>query len=92
MAKRPNIFSQPEFENSLREQGCTESFVNPITSDFKLFVPIILWELGEENVFQIVESARTEIKLREQEAAWRKASKGGEFYVDVEFRRNIITW
>ena len=75
MAKRPQIFDQVAFEESLRRQGCVESFVKPITSDFRLFVPIVLRYLGEEKLFQIVNSARDELKLREQDPAWREAVK-----------------
>jgi hypothetical protein len=75
MAKRPKIFDQTAFEESLRRQGCTESFVKPITSDFRLFVPIVLRYLGEDKLFQIVNSARDELKLREQDPAWREAVK-----------------
>lgn len=75
MAKRPQIFDQEVFEESLRRQGCTESFVKPITSDFRLFVPIVLRYLGEDRLFQIVNSARDGLKLREQDLAWREAVK-----------------
>ncbi|MBL8091968.1 MAG: hypothetical protein KF758_12995 [Anaerolineales bacterium] len=75
MAKRPQIFDQTLFEESLRKQGCTESFVKPITSDFRLFVPLALRYLGEDKLFQIVNQARSELKLGEQEPAWREAVK-----------------
>ncbi len=75
MAKRPNIFSQSEFENSLRRQGCSESFIKPITSDFRLFVPVVLRHLGEEKLFDILKNSRTELKLGEQDPAWHEAVK-----------------
>lgn len=75
MAKRPQIFDQTAFEESLRQRGCGEIFVGPITSDFRLFVPIALRHLGEEKLFEIMVSAREELKLREQEAAWRESAK-----------------
>jgi hypothetical protein len=75
MAKRPQIFEQQAFQESLRRQGCVESFVGPITSDFRLFVPIALRHLGEEGLFQLMNSARDELKLREQDAAWQVAAK-----------------
>ena len=75
MAKRPQIFDQEAFEESLRRQGCTESFIKPITSDFRLFVPIVLRYLGEDKLFQVVNSTRNELKLREQDPAWREAAK-----------------
>ena len=75
MARRPNVFSQGAFQASLRHQGCTESFIAPITSDFRLFVPLVLRELGEQRLFEIAERARDELKLGDQEAAWREAAK-----------------
>lgn len=75
MAKRPQIFEQIAFEDSLRRQGCVESFVKPISSDFRLFVPIVIRNLGEDKLFQIVNSARAELKLGEQDPAWREAAK-----------------
>jgi hypothetical protein len=75
MAKRPQVFDKSAFEESLRRQGCVESFVGPITSDFKLFVPIALRYLGEDKLFEIVNNARSELKLGEQEPAWREAVK-----------------
>jgi hypothetical protein len=74
-AKRPQIFDQVTFEELLRQQGCIESFVGPITSDFKLFVPIALRYLGEDKLFQIVNNVRSELKLGEQDPAWREAVK-----------------
>jgi hypothetical protein len=75
MAMRPRLFDQAAFEESLRRQGCTESFVSPITSDFKLFVPIALRYLGEKRLFEIMNAARSELSLGEQDAAWQVAAK-----------------
>ena len=67
--------SKTIIEQTLKQQGCSESFIKPITSDFRLFVPIVLRHLGEEKLFEIVNSARDELKLREQDPAWREAVK-----------------
>ena len=75
MARRPSVFSQEEFQASLRRQGCPESFVSPITSDLRLFVPLLIRETGEDKLFAIVDHARDELKLGEQEAAWQVAAK-----------------
>ena len=75
MAERPAVFDQAAFQSSLRRQQCPESFVAPITSDFRLFVPLVLADLGQERLFAIVEAARPEYGLGEQEAAWRVACK-----------------
>lgn len=73
--RRPNLFSQEEFQASLRRQGCPESFVSPITSDFRLFVPLLIREIGKDKLFEIVDHARDELGLRDQEEAWRVAAK-----------------
>jgi len=73
MAHRPNVFSQKEFQASLRWQGCSEGFVSSITSDFRLFVPLLIRELGEDRFFKIVDHARGELKLGEQDDAWHVA-------------------
>lgn len=75
MARRPNVFSQEAFQASLRRQGCTESFVSPITSDFRLLVPLTLRTIGEEKLLALLNDARDELKLGEQEPAWREAVK-----------------
>ncbi len=50
-------------------------YVKPITSDYRLFVPIVFRSLGEEKLFDMVDKARGELKLGEQEAAWMEACK-----------------
>lgn len=75
MARRPNIFDQQAFEESLLQLGCAESFIKPITSDFRLFVPIVLREIGEKKLFEIVDNSRSELKLGDQKPAWHEACK-----------------
>ncbi|MDP2965623.1 MAG: hypothetical protein Q8N39_06235 [Pelolinea sp.] len=75
MARRPDIFNQQAFEESLRQLGCAESFVKPITSDYRLFIPIVMRELGEEKLFEMINNAREELRLGDQDPAWREACK-----------------
>lgn len=75
MTKRPNVFDQEGFQASLRHQGCPESFISPITSDFRLFVPLVIRHLGDNGMFEIVENARAELNLGPQESVWRVACK-----------------
>jgi hypothetical protein len=74
-ARRPDLFDRAALEQSLRDQGCAESFISPTVSDFKLFVPLVFRELGEDKIFEIVENARAELGLGEQAAAWQHAIK-----------------
>jgi len=73
MARRPDPFDEQSFRDALRRQGCPESFISPVTSDFRLFVPLVLSKLGEERLFQIVNDARSELGLGEQTPAWKLA-------------------
>ncbi len=75
MARRPNVFSQEEFQASLKRQGCPDNFVKSTTSDFRLFVPLALRELGAEKLCAIAERARAELKLGEQQAFWRDEAR-----------------
>ncbi len=75
MVSRPNVFSEEEFKASLRRQGCPDSFISPITSDFRLFVPLLFREIGEKKLFEIVERLRDELNLRDQQSAWQTAAK-----------------
>jgi len=75
MASRPDVFDQAAFQDSLRQQGCPETFISPITSDFRLFVPIVLRALGEKQILAMAEDARTELGLNEQHTAWQVAAK-----------------
>lgn len=75
MARRPNVFSQDDFQASLRRQGCPESLVFPITSDYCLFVPLLIRELGEESLFTIADHAKDELGLGDQKEFWQVAAK-----------------
>jgi hypothetical protein len=69
------VFSQEQLEASLRGQGCPESFVSPIVSDFRLFVPVVLSQLGEDGILNLVEQQRESLGLGPQEPAWRMAAR-----------------
>ena len=75
MPQRPRVFDREAFEQSLREQGCPESLIGPNASDFKLFVPVVLRYLGEDGLVRIMNSARLELGLGEQDAFWQQAAK-----------------
>lgn len=72
---RPNVFDRGALEQSLRLQGCAESFIPPTISDFRLFVPLVFRHLGEEQLLAIVEGAGEELGLRPQHGAWQAAAK-----------------
>ena len=75
MAQRPEVFDQEAFQESIRHVGCPESFVSPVTSDFRLFVPLALRELGPDGIVKLAEARRAEFGLGEQRSAWQLAAK-----------------
>lgn len=75
MTKRPDPFDKSALEEALLELGCPCSFLSTTISNYRLFVPLLLAELGEERVFQIVYGARSELGLGDQETAWRTSVK-----------------
>ncbi len=75
MTRRPNPFNQSALEEALRKSGCPESFISSTVSNYRLFVPLLFAELGEERVFELICSKRDELGLGEQSTAWRSAIK-----------------
>jgi hypothetical protein len=73
MTRRPDPFSRVKLEDALRDAGCPESFIATTISNYRLFVPLLFAELGEEQVFQLVDRARIDLGLGEQESAWRSS-------------------
>jgi hypothetical protein len=49
--------------------------VSPITSDFRLIVPLVLRALGSERIVELLESERQEFGLGEQSDLWREATR-----------------
>jgi hypothetical protein len=87
IAHRPNVFDQAYFEQRLLDLGCPDTFVKPITSDYRLFVPLIFKLLGEERLFDLVDGYRSELKLGMQEPAWRVACKYIVTWADDEIEK-----
>jgi len=75
MTRRPNPFNQQAMEEVLRDLGCPESLIPSTISNYRLFVPLLFTELGEERVYQLVSRTRDELTLGEQEEAWRSSIK-----------------
>lgn len=75
MTRRPDPFNQAALEATLLELGCPESFISTTISNYRLFVPLLFAELGEARVFELLDGARAEFGLGEQETAWRSTVK-----------------
>ncbi len=75
MTRRPDPFNKTKLEEALLELGCPESFLSTTISNYRLFIPLVLAELGEERVFELVYAQRDAFELGEQETAWRTSVK-----------------
>lgn len=75
MAHRPDVFNQKAFEEALSLHGCPETFIQPTVSGYKLFVPLLIRELGEDKMLEIVENNREELLLGDAKAAWQTSIK-----------------
>ncbi|MBN1681572.1 MAG: hypothetical protein JW966_14935 [Anaerolineae bacterium] len=75
MTRRPDPFSQPKLEEVLLELGCPESFISSTISNYRLFVPLLFAELGEERILEIVAGVRDEFGLADQHNAWRTSAR-----------------
>ncbi len=75
MTRRPNPFNQAALEEALIELGCPTSFLSTTVSNYRLFVPLLFAELGEERTFQLLYGAHTDLGLGDQETAWRTSVK-----------------
>jgi hypothetical protein len=73
MTRRPDPFDQQALEDALRSIGCPESSMSSTLSNYRLFVPLLFAELGEDEIFRLVDDARHDLGLREQETAWRSS-------------------
>lgn len=75
MARRPDVFNQAAFEDSLRRQGCVESNISPYSSEFKLIMPLLLRGLTKEQVLILAERAQEELGLKDLQVWWPDVAK-----------------
>lgn len=95
MTRRPDLFNQHSLEDCLQELGCPESSLSSTVSNYRLFVPLVLAELGEDRVLEMVCRARFELGLGEQRSAWQSAAKyivawANAALEDYKTRRGIV--
>ncbi len=72
---RPDVFNRQKFEDSLRRQHVSESLISPIVSDFRILMPLLLQDVGEEEFFTRVEKYRERLQLGPQKELWQRAIK-----------------
>ena len=73
--QRPEVFNRQEFEEALRKQGAPESLIAPMVSDFRILMPLLIREIGQDEFFRLVEHCRDELHLAPQAEFWKQEIK-----------------
>lgn len=73
--RRPAIFDKQVMQQGLIEAGCPEAFADAYLGDLKLFVPLVLRELGPQQMLEIVTRARPELGLKDEDSYWKDGAK-----------------
>ncbi len=83
--QRPDVFNRQEFEWNLRKQGVPESLIAPTVSDFRILMPLLIREIGQDEFFRLVEHCRDELHLGPQADFWKQ-----EIMDYTNWARNVI--
>ena len=75
MARRPDLFDKARVRDGIIRAGCPEAYADAYLGDLKLFVPLVLRELGPERVLQIVNGTRRELGLKDEDTYWQDGAK-----------------
>jgi hypothetical protein len=73
--RRPDIFDKEAMLEGVVAAGCPKAYADAYLGDFKLFVPLLLRELGEQEVLRTVNTARLELGLKEEDTYWKDGAK-----------------
>jgi hypothetical protein len=65
MAKRPAMLSEETFRASLQQQGCNPGFADAWVSNCRLYVPLLIAELGEERCAEIVSEGLAKLGIKD---------------------------
>ena len=75
MARRPDLFDKARVREGIVRAGCPEAYADAYLGDLKLFVPLLFRELGAERVLEIVNGARRELGLKDEDTYWKDGAK-----------------
>ena len=65
-----DLFNRQAFEGSLRRLGVPDQAISPLINDFRLFVPLLIKALGEQQFLEIVARSSANLKLNSQPESW----------------------
>lgn len=75
MARRPDFFDREKLEAALREQGCSESWVDTVVSNFRLILPVLLKELGADGITDTMMREQSTYGRHSPDDVWRNIAK-----------------
>lgn len=64
-ARRPDVFDRDVIVERFIEQGLARSVAEPLASDLRLIIPILISELGTERINEILQRRVPELHLSE---------------------------
>ncbi len=75
MARRPDLFDKSRVRDGLVQAGCPEAYADAYLGDLKLFVPLLIRELGAAEMLRMVNATRTELGLKDEDTYWKDGAK-----------------
>jgi site-specific recombinase XerD len=70
-----DLFNRQAFESSLRRLGVPDQALSPLINDFRLFVPLLIKTLGEEQFLKIIARSSADLRLNSQPESWETTIK-----------------
>ena len=70
-----DLFNRQAFEASLRRLGVPDQALSPLINDFRLFVPLLIKALGEQQFLEIVARSSADLRLNAQPESWETTIK-----------------
>jgi site-specific recombinase XerC len=81
-----DLFNRQAFEESLSHQGVPAQALSSLVSDFRLFVPLLIKAIGEEQFLAIVAKSSADLQLSSQPESWRATIKYLVHWAQEEIR------
>lgn len=70
-----DLFNRQAFEESLRRLEAPDQALSPLINDFRLFVPLLIKTLGEEQFLEIIARSSADLGLNAQPESWKTTIK-----------------
>ncbi len=81
-----DLFNRQAFESSLRRLEVPEQDLSPLIDDFRLFIPLLIKTLGEEDLLGIIAKGSADLRLNAQPKSWETTIKYLMRWAQAEIR------